>query len=67
MHRQLRREGLQVARCTVARLRRAEGLHGVRGKPKRTTVPADRPRPRPADLVDRNFTASRPNTCGSPT
>ena len=37
--RQLRREGVDVARCTVARLMRAMGLAGViRGKPVRTTV-----------------------------
>lgn len=62
MHRQLRRDGHQVARCAVARLMRAEGLAGVvRGKPKRTTTPADPPGQRPADLVDRNFTAPKPN------
>jgi transposase InsO family protein len=62
MHRQLRREGHPVARCTVARLMRAEGLVGVvRGKPRRTTIPADQPGRRPADLVDRRFRAARPN------
>ena len=58
---QLGREGHVVARCTVARLMRAEGLRGVvRGRRVRTTIPdplADRPR----DLVARNFTATRPN------
>jgi putative transposase len=59
--RQLRREGIQVARCTVERLMRAEGLQGVvRGKRRRTTV-ADQAAQRPADLVERDFTASRPN------
>jgi putative transposase len=62
VHRQLRREGRRVARCTVARLMRAEGLAGVvRGKPKRTTIPAEGAADRPADLVDRNFSASHPN------
>ncbi len=58
---QLQREGHPVARCTVARLMRAQGLRGVvRGRRVRTTVPeplAERPR----DLVQRQFGASRPN------
>jgi putative transposase len=58
---QLRREGVVVARCTVERLMRELGLAGaVRGKPKRTTTPADAAAA-PADLVDRDFTATRPN------
>ncbi len=63
VHRQLRREGCQVARCTVERLMRREGLAGVvRGRPRRTTVGADDHVVRPADLVDRDFTAAAPNT-----
>ena len=59
--RQLRREGVGVARCTVARLMRALGLQGaVRGRKFKTTVP-DETAARPADLVDRHFTATRPN------
>jgi putative transposase len=59
--RQLNREGIAVARCTVERLMRALGLSGVvRGKKKRTTRPAAAP-PRPADLVQRRFTAPAPN------
>jgi hypothetical protein len=57
---QLNREGIPIARCTVERLMRAEGLRGaVRGKTwTRTTFPgADRP----ADLVDREFAAPAPN------
>ena len=58
---QLRREGLVVARCTVARLMQAMGLRGaVRGRRVRTTVPADLV-DRPMDLVERDFTAERPN------
>jgi putative transposase len=58
---QLNREGHRVARCTVERLMRQLGLRGaVRGKPKRTTTP-DVTAPRPADLVDRDFTAPAPN------
>ena len=59
--RQLHREGIRVARCTVARLMRALGLRGVRrGKKCRTTVP-DEAAVRPADLVCRRFAASRPD------
>lgn len=58
---QLNREGVPVARCTVERLMRQEGLRGVvRGRKTRTTIP-DELADRPADLVDRNFTAERPN------
>ena len=58
--RQLRREGIPVARCTVERLMRELGLKGVvRGKAKRTTV-SDDIAERPLDLVDRNFRASAP-------
>ena len=59
--RQLRREGIQVARCTVERLMGELGLRGVqRGKPKRTTIPADQAE-HPADLVNRQFAAPAPN------
>jgi putative transposase len=59
--RQLQREGIGVARCTVERLMGELGLQGVvGGKPKRTTV-ADPQAQRPADLVWRDFTAQRPN------
>jgi transposase InsO family protein len=59
---QLKREGFEVARCTVERLMAQMGLRGaVRGRAfKRTTV-ADESAPRPADLVQRDFTADRPN------
>jgi putative transposase len=59
--RQLNREGTEVARCTVERLMHDLGLQGVRrGKIRKTTTP-DLQGPRPADLVERNFTATRPN------
>ena len=59
---QLNREGIRVARCTVERLMRDLGLQGaVRGKSRRTTVPAADPSSWPADLVDRQFTATAPN------
>ena len=59
---QLRRDGIEVARCTVERLMREMGLFGVaagRKKP-RTTVP-DAGSGRPADLLERDFTAPAPN------
>ena len=59
--RQLRREGLDVARCTVARLMREMGLEGViRGKPVRTTV-SNKMAPCPLDKVNRRFRAPAPN------
>ena len=59
--RQLRREGFDVARCTVERLMRAMGLKGaVRGKTVRTTVP-DPAQPCPRDKVNRQFQAAAPN------
>nr|WP_042799866.1 IS3 family transposase [Streptomyces lividans] len=59
--RALRRKGVVVARCTVERLMRELGLEGViRGQRRRTTVP-EPSAPRPPDLVDRDFTASRPD------
>ena len=58
---QLNREAPPVARCTVRRLMRKLGLQGgVRGRTCRTTIPQET-RDRPRDLVDRNFTATRPN------
>ncbi|WP_345076366.1 IS3 family transposase [Brachybacterium paraconglomeratum] len=61
LHAQLRREGIEVARCTVERLMRAEGLRGIsRAKGPRTTIPGSGPDSRP-DLVDRDFTATAPN------
>ena len=58
---QMQREGIAVARCTVARLMRQMGLNGVvRGKSIRTTV-SDAAAPCPRDRVNRQFTAPRPN------
>jgi len=58
---QLNREGIAVARCTVARLMRELGLRGVvRGRRARTTVGIEE-LPRPADRVNRDFKVSRPN------
>ena len=59
--RQLLREGIAVARCTVARLMRTMGLQGiVRGKRVRTTI-SNAPAPCPLDRVNRQFNAPRPN------
>ncbi len=59
--RQLLREGIDVARCTVARLMRQMGLQGaVRGKPVKTTI-SNPATPCPADHVNRQFRALRPN------
>jgi len=59
--RQLLREGVAVARCTVERLMRRLGLQGVRrGKGVRTTVP-DAKAACPLDPVNRYFKAQRPN------
>jgi len=58
---QLRREGVEVARCTVERLMAKDGLKGaIRGKKRRTTIP-DGQAERARDLVDRDFKASAPN------
>ena len=57
---QLRRDGIQVARCTVERLMRLDGLQGVRrGGKRRTTIP-EPAAARPPDLVGRQFVAGRP-------
>jgi len=59
--RQMRREGLDVARCTVARLMRDMSLQGViRGKSQRTTI-SNKADVCPRDLVNRQFHAPAPN------
>jgi putative transposase len=59
--RQLNREGVETARCTVERLMREMGLCGaVRGKKTKTTIP-DEAAERPLDLVNREFVATAPN------
>ncbi|WP_420899055.1 IS3 family transposase [Brevibacterium luteolum] len=61
VHAELRRQGWDVARCTVERLMRKAGLRGVsRAKGPRTTKPAPETS-RPADLVNRGFTAEAVN------
>jgi putative transposase len=58
---QMNREGIAVARCTVGRSMKLQGLRGaVRGRRVRTTIP-DVITPRPLDRVNRQFKAGRPN------
>lgn len=60
--RQLKREGIEVARCTVERLMRVLGLEGVRrGKKFKVTTRRDARQRRPSDLVEREFNVERPN------
>jgi putative transposase len=59
---QMGRDGLRVARCRVRRLMREMGLVGaVRGRTWTTTTHSSATADRPRDLVDRQFTATRPN------
>jgi putative transposase len=58
---QLNREQIRIAKCTTERLMKRLGIQGVkRGKGYKTTIPDDAAA-RPADLVQREFTATRPN------
>ena len=62
IHAELNREGVTVARCTVERLMRAEGLRGIpREKTRETTLGDGAETERPEDKVKRKFVASVPN------
>ena len=62
IHAELNREGVRVARCTVERLMRAEGLRGIpREKTRKTTIGDGAETERPEDLVKRTFVATAPN------
>ena len=62
IHRQLNRDDIAVARCTVQRLMRQLGIQGARrGRKVFTTIPASDGTERPADLVQRDFSAPAPN------
>lgn len=62
IHAELNREGIRVARCTVERLMKAEGLRGIcREKTRTTTVTQGAQTERPEDLVQRAFVATAPN------
>jgi len=58
---QLRRENIVAARCTIERLMRLAGLQGVRRGKQFVTTKSDPSALRPPDLVERDFTAARPN------
>ncbi len=59
---QLNREGISVARCTVERLMPMLGIRGAIRGGQVVTTRADTADERPADLVERDFTADAPNT-----
>lgn len=62
IHAELNREGVTVARCTVERLMKAEGLRGIpREKTRKTTIGDGAETERPEDLVKRKFVATAPN------
>jgi len=62
IHAELNREGVTVARCTVERLMRAEGLRGIpREKTRKTTIGDGAETERPEDKVNRKFVATAPN------
>jgi putative transposase len=62
VHAELNREGVEVARCTVERLMRAQGLRGIaREKTRKTTIGDGAETERPEDLVKRKFVATAPN------
>ncbi len=54
-------EGQPVARCTIERLMRNAGLPGVSRRRKVRTTIADPAATRPPDVVERDFTATKPN------
>ncbi|MGP4029948.1 IS3 family transposase [Actinomadura sp. 3N407] len=59
VHKQLRRQGVQVARCTVERLMRAHGLQGLHRRDRQRNTTPDETAPQPPDLVHRRFTAEK--------
>jgi putative transposase len=59
---ELRRRGVAVGRDQVARVMREHGIEGkLRGRKKRTTIPAEAAIERARDLLQRDFAATRPN------
>ena len=58
---QLKRQGYQVARCTVARLMKEMGIKGARRGGKVYTTKSDKTQNKPEDLVQRNFKVTKPN------
>lgn len=57
----LNREGIRVAKCTVERLMRRNGWHGVRRQKRVRTTVADPTADRAPDLVNRQFRVPAPN------
>jgi transposase InsO family protein len=57
----LKREDIKIARCTVERLMKGMGIAGVLRGPAKITTHSDKTADKPKDLVDRNFTVSAPN------
>jgi hypothetical protein len=62
--RQLRREGVAVAKCTVERLMRIMGLAGIRRGKKTITTVSNPKAPCPLDKVNRSFASPGPTPCG---
>lgn len=61
IHAELNREGIQVARCTVERLMKAQGLRGIaREKTRKTTIGEGAETERPLDRAQRRFVATAP-------
>lgn len=59
---ELRRRGIDVGRDQVARVMRQHGLEGkLRGRKRRTTIPDETATELARDLLQRDFTATRPN------
>ena len=59
---QLKREGIHLAHCTVRRIMKVEGLSGARrGRQLKLTTISDGNQHRPSDLVERQFVAPAPN------
>ncbi len=63
MWHELKRDGIEVARCTVERLMGEMGIAGARARRKRppTAMPGPASQERPSDLLGRDFTAPAPN------
>lgn len=61
IYKQLKREDINVAWCTVRRLMKEMGIEGIRRGKRHKTTESDPKAQRPADLVKRNFSASKPN------
>lgn len=61
IYKQLLREGIKVARCSVERLMKGAGIVGTRRDSYKVTTTQDKRQDRPTDLVNRNFAPTAPN------